>query len=177
MNALHEIMLLREAASVQRYHTQRMQRKQELNAHSYGVAMLVQHLYPECSRDLLLAALYHDLPEYFTGDVPAPAKRGIPQLAVLLENAEKGTGILYREFNLTVFDEALLKWCDTFELVLFCLEEVQMGNTYALAPLYKGLEWCTESDMIINSRWGEKALTMLKTVAKSVGPYSKENQA
>lgn len=142
MTLLEEVMLYRDAGAVKRYHTVRMLRQQDLASHSFGVLMLIKTIDPNCSKNLLLAALHHDLPELITGDIPAPAKRASADLSVRLEELEKGTAPLHQDFGLMPVEEALLKWCDTFELVLHCTEEYLMGNNYAKAPLTKGLSWC-----------------------------------
>jgi hypothetical protein len=142
MTALEEAMLYRDAGAVKRYHTVRTVRQQDLSAHTHGVLMLIKQVYPECSRHLLIAAMHHDLPELITGDVPAPVKRSSPGLAVVLEELEKGAAPLYQDMGLTPFEECVLKWCDTFELVLYCMEEVLMGNDYAAIPMRRGLNWC-----------------------------------
>lgn len=145
MTLMQSICLKREAAAVKRWHTARTQRMQTLAEHSYGVAMLAQELDPQCRKQVLMAALWHDLPEYITGDAPAQAKRLAPQLAVVLEEMERGCGELYRDFQLTVYEEHLLKFCDTMELVLWSLEEVLLGNTYALDPVKKGILWMNDA--------------------------------
>ena len=139
-----DLLVLRDAAATERYHTKRTLRKQDLASHSFGVMQLLNHIWPECRKNLLLAGMFHDLPEYVTGDVPAPAKRNCPELATVLEEMEKGTAPLYQDFNLTVAEEMALKWADTMELVLWCHEEVVMGNGYATETLKRGLEWCED---------------------------------
>jgi 5'-deoxynucleotidase YfbR-like HD superfamily hydrolase len=146
MNSLTTVTLLRDAADVRRYHTRRVLREQTLGQHSFNVMMLIQHLDPWCRKELLLAAMHHDLPEYFTGDVPAPIKRMQPALAIALEQAEADLAPLFKDFNLSVYESRLLKFCDTLELVFWCLEEVDLGNTSNAVsePLTNGLRWCFE---------------------------------
>jgi hypothetical protein len=147
-----ELLVLREAAAVKRYHTKRTLRTQELSAHSYSVMQLLHHVWPECRKELLLAGMFHDLPEMVTGDVPAPAKRNSPQLATILEEIEAGTGPLNPEFNLSVAEELVLRWADTMELCLWCMEEVIMGNSYCLHTASTGLKWC--EDIVVNKVQG-----------------------
>lgn len=145
MSTLQHITMLREASAVKRWHTARTQKNQTLAEHSYGVAVLVQVLDPQCRKEVLLAAMWHDLPEYITGDTPAHAKRRAPQLAVVLEEMERHCGPLYLDAGLTVYEEHLLKFCDLMELILWSLEEVLMGNTYALQPAKLGVEWLNDT--------------------------------
>lgn len=129
MDPLVEARLYRDAGAVTRYHTQRTIRRQTVAEHSFGVCMLIRQVWPDCSRNLLFAAMHHDLPELMTGDIPAPVKRAHPQMDTYLEEFEASLHPLFYD---TVFMDAeelaLLKWADTMELVLWCLEEFRMGN-------------------------------------------------
>jgi 5'-deoxynucleotidase YfbR-like HD superfamily hydrolase len=136
----YRIQALRDASAVVRFHTARMTRQQTVAEHSYGVAMLVLEVEPT---DFLLvrAALYHDLSEAATGDIPAPAKWDNPQLAAVLTEVEAeydarfGTAI-----DLTPYQKHVLKWCDAMELVLWCREEWCMGNAYAREIMRRGMD-------------------------------------
>jgi 5'-deoxynucleotidase YfbR-like HD superfamily hydrolase len=161
MTPLQEAVLLREAASVKRWHTQRTLREQTLAHHSYGVAMLAWSLDPDCRKDVILACMKHDLPEFITGDMPAHTKRNHPAIAIMLEEAEKGCAPLYEDFHLTVHEERLVKFCDLLELVFFCNEERAMGNAYALGPMQKGLLWLWE---LLPSLQGCRAYTRARDV-------------
>lgn len=129
MSPLVEAKLYRDAGQVKRYHTQRTLRQQTVAEHSFGVCMLIRQVWPDCSRNILFAAMHHDLPELMTGDIPAPAKRAHPQMDTYLEEFEASLHPLYYD---TVWmdaeEQAVLKWADTMELVLWCLEEWRMGN-------------------------------------------------
>lgn len=131
IEGLDLVLRLREAGAVRRMHTTRTAYHQTLAEHSWGVAMLVRYVRPAASGDLLHAALVHDLPEWWTGDVPAPCKWAHAELEIELRKAEDhfhnehGTRIA-----LTPADRALLKWCDGVELALHAYEQRLMGNTY-----------------------------------------------
>jgi len=180
MNQLETALLFRDAGAVKRYHTCRMSRQQDLAAHTHGVLMLVLQVYPECSKRLMIAALHHDLPELITGDIPAPAKRNSATLSVHLEEMEKATGPLYVDMGLTTFEECVLKWCDTFELVLFCMEEVLMGNMYATGPLTKGLEWCQNdhtSKVLLGTSYTSATVSLLlEQTLRTTQPFIKEKK-
>jgi 5'-deoxynucleotidase len=62
---------------VQRYHTHPTLARlgQTLAHHQWGVATLLAKLHPEPSAALLKAALWHDVGEFVSGDVPYTAKR------------------------------------------------------------------------------------------------------
>ena len=178
MNQLQKAMLFRDAGAVKRYHTCRMARQQDLAAHTHGVAMLVLQVFPECSKNLLVATLHHDLPELVTGDIPAPTKRGSVVLTLELERMEQGTAPLYVDMGLSPFEECVLKWCDTFELVLFCMEDLLMGNVYATAPLRKGLHWCRHEHAgktLLATTYSSAVVSrLLAEVEDTVKPYLNE---
>lgn len=104
--------------------------------------MLVAVGFPDASAALLKAALFHDLPEITTGDVPAVAKWINPELKDILQQIEDRFIEAYElEQPLTAFELRVLEWCDMMELIMYCMEEVKMGNEYATTPLMNGLGW------------------------------------
>lgn len=134
---------MRDAGATKRYHTARTLRTQSVAEHSFGVAMLIAEVEPNASAELLMAALHHDLAEVATGDIPAPAKWNHPSLKDIIARIEAE----YDKEHGTSTDDLspqelhVLKWCDMMELVLWCLEEYHMGNTYALEIVGRGMEY------------------------------------
>lgn len=153
MKALVEATLYRDAGAVKRYHVKRTHRTQSIAEHTFGMLMLVKQVIQlsdvpfERTAVLYEAILHHDLPELFTGDVPAPIKRVHPELGPLMDSIEQQLVPLYAEFELTAEEGALLKWADRMELVLWCLEEYRMGNTYAKPTVARGLGWILTARM------------------------------
>lgn len=142
MKALVEAQLYRDAGAVKRFHVKRMHRTQTVAEHTFGMLMLVKQVAPKnVLRVVYDAILHHDLPELFTGDIPAPIKRAHAELGPLLDSIEVGLYPLYREFHLTPDEELLIKWADRMDLVLWCLEEVRMGNTFCAVTVARGLGW------------------------------------
>lgn len=144
MKALVEAMLYRDAGAVKRYHVKRTHRTQTIADHTFGMLMLVKQVATDSllsGGTLYEAILHHDLPELFTGDIPAPIKRVHPELGPLMDSIEEELKPLHEEFNLTSEQGALLKWADRMELVLWCLEEFRMGNTYTKTTVARGLGW------------------------------------
>ena len=130
LSPLDTVLLEREAADVLRYHTLRTLRQQSIGAHSFGVMQLVLAADPGCRKEVLVAAMRHDYSELFTGDVPAPAKRASAALQGALDDLERAQPHLAPHPGpFTSKELRLLKWADTMELVLWCLEEHEMGNT------------------------------------------------
>jgi len=116
-------------SEVTRYHTVTTLVKETVGHHSHGVAILVLMLDPSASRDVLLAALFHDLSEHLTGDIPSPAKReyGIgDQVNELEERMMLEAGIVIPK--LSPQDQRTLKLADIAHGALYCCREMSMGN-------------------------------------------------
>jgi len=152
MKHLVEATLYRDAGAVKRYHVKRTQRTQTIAEHTFGMLMLVKQVNRTCTKNLMCAVLHHDLPELFTGDIPAPIKRVHPELGPLMDSIEEDLAPLYQDFQLTVPEAILLKWADRMELVLWCLEEVRLGNWYCRAVVARGLGWILAAKMPDNAQ-------------------------
>lgn len=172
MKAIVEAKLYRDAGAVDRYHVKRTIRRQSVGEHSFGVLMLIKQVletgYLPQYRETLVYnhVLHHDLPELFTGDTPGPVKRANVALGLALQRVEEELAPLYREYCLNSEEGALVKWADRMELVLWCLEEVRMGNSFAEEIVARGLGW------ILASRIPDCALELTHQVvadAQSVG--------
>lgn len=145
MKPLIEAQLYRDAADTLRYHTQRTLRQQTVGQHTFNMLMLVQLIEPAARKEVLVAVMHHDLPEHFTGDMPAPIKRASPALKVLMDELETDLAPLYKEFDLLPGEWALIKWVDLFELTMFGLEELKMGNRFAEGVVKNGIDWLSDS--------------------------------
>ncbi|MGA1757047.1 MAG: YfbR-like 5'-deoxynucleotidase [Pseudomonadales bacterium] len=113
-------MMLYESSFVQRWHTHpRLARLgQTLGHHQWACAALIAELHPLPTTALVLAALYHDVGEAVTGDMPYMAKRMFGDVlgAYEKEAAQQITG---HTFDLSEEDERWLKLVDRLESVLF----------------------------------------------------------
>jgi 5'-deoxynucleotidase YfbR-like HD superfamily hydrolase len=142
---LERLYKLREAASVERFHTARTLRRQSVGEHSFNVAMIIQAIAPGVRKNALLGALYHDLPEIATGDIPAPVKWANPTLRAVLGRIEnetkKGLGL---EVELSDAEVHILQWADMFELLLWAYEEYNMGNQFALQLIDRARDYLDE---------------------------------
>ena len=114
---------------VRRYHTMFTIQQETVGHHSHAVACLVLLLNPEARRELLMAALYHDLAEQHTGDIPSPAKReyGIgEQVADLEMRLINAAGLTWPD--LYESEERVLKLADLAHGALSCAREMSLGN-------------------------------------------------
>jgi 5'-deoxynucleotidase YfbR-like HD superfamily hydrolase len=125
----HTLDFILAGSEVVRYHTVTTLQRETVGHHSHGVACLALMLNPQASRAVLLAALFHDLAEHQTGDIPSPAKReyGIgDQVDKLERRLMRDAGVYYPE--LTDAEARVLKLADIAHGALFCLREMSLGN-------------------------------------------------
>jgi len=127
---------LRDYSAVKRYHILRTHRIQTVGEHSHGVALLVMQVEPNCTAELLKAALTHDFHERDTGDMPSTAKWLYPPLAAAMKVAEDAWNTAHdMDWHLNGHERAVLRYCDYLELLLWSAEEYTMGNRYAAEPI------------------------------------------
>lgn len=134
-------------AEVTRYHTVRTIQTETVGHHSHGVAMFCFWLAGVPSRELLLAALFHDLAEHQLGDIPSPAKKkyGIGEQVnelerQLLESMDMGVCLSDKE-------KRTLKLADIFQGITFCVKEISLGNKQQSVILERYASYA--SDMIL----------------------------
>ena len=119
-------------SEVERYHTVRTLTTETVGHHSHGVAALAILLSQgqQMNPLILIAALYHDLAEHQTGDIPSPSKReyGIgDQVSELEDKLLASVGLAMPE--LTQAEKRVLKLADIAQGAIFCVREKQLGNT------------------------------------------------
>lgn len=134
---------LRAGMAVRRYHTRLRIKEETVGHHSANVCAILLRLDPNVSRELLINALLHDVPEFYTGDVPAPAKWGHPEVKAALEDAEDHfkTEHSIPEYYMTEDDRTMLKLADMLDLVLSSYEEANLGNKYAEYVASVGIDY------------------------------------
>lgn len=117
-------MKLYRSGMVQRYHSNPdLARFGQTNAaHQWGVAALILKLHPHPSRDLIVAALLHDVGELDTGDLASPFKRKYPEIAEshsAVEYVHRDETIGQPFPNLDDTETDWLRMCDSLEAFLF----------------------------------------------------------
>lgn len=141
MQTFSKLANIYRAGDVKRYHTVARIKEQTIAEHSWGVAAIVLYLEPNPSKALISAALFHDVAESQTGDVPATFKWANRNFADSLEahetNINRDMGIHY---ELTERELAILKVADLGELVMHNIREHMMGNRFAAVIIARGME-------------------------------------
>ena len=134
MNNSKKLKIYREGGFVKRCHARQMHREYLVGQHSFNVAGIIMTFCPSPSLALIKAALWHDVPERFTGDVPTPVKQLAPEIRDLLRLVERRVlTAVDEDFEDTLTDKEKewLKAADMVELWLWAREEVALGNSAA----------------------------------------------
>jgi hypothetical protein len=115
---------------VKRYHTWPIIGEESVAKHSFEVALIVLELTEHrASANLLRAALFHDLAEYVTGDIPHPCKRDFPEIDRHSKNAEQQHDMDWGlVVELTDEEILILHWADSLQLMFFALHQRMLGN-------------------------------------------------
>ncbi len=146
-----KVLSILEGGEVKRYHTMLIVGEQSVASHSWGVALILNWLKPDVSKEALLKALTHDVAERRTGDMPAPTKWNNPDLAkelsIVEKNIEKELGVAC---EISEEERELFKQSDMFELLLYCVNQRSLGNTNVNVVFSNGVEKLV--DMKLNSR-------------------------
>ncbi len=119
--------LVLRGGEVIRYHTEGCGvEKQTVSDHTWRLVVILLHLWPQASRKLVLAAIYHDVAECHTGDLPATLKRiNKPirdELKIMEETFHREMRVPW-EGDLTDDDHVRLKCADLLELYITCVRQ------------------------------------------------------
>lgn len=141
---------IQQGGWVRRYHGVPIINQQTNAEHMFGVAHLVAIMALDAEPQegegltvpLLMAALASDLPEWVTGDMPAPSKRAFPDINYdgrrmsfrqawnMRDEELLRTHGLDWEAELLPKQIRWLKLADAMEGCLFCIKERKQGNKY-----------------------------------------------
>jgi len=147
----------RDVAYVPRWAIARRIRQQYLAEHSYFTAVYADQIartigWDGSYEELFRYALYHDLDETITGDIPGPAKRaawckekgGDAILPVM--TAKFGLDVMHTRLVATDEIRAILSVADSIEEVCYLTEELLLGNVW-VSPVVK------EAQQRLKLRW------------------------
>ena len=135
LTKINQIKFLREGGDVKRCHTFPHHGEYTVGKHSFDALNLLLILHPNPSINLIKAIQWHDVPERFTGDIPATVKWQNPILTRQLELMEENTLI---QFGLNgpfeeidSYDKIWLHAIDKLELWIWAKDQITMGNLHA----------------------------------------------
>lgn len=165
---MDNLIAIRKGGSVKRFHTVTMLKENLNSSHSWGVATLIQDICPSCSKEVLLAALYHDVAEHITGDVSAPTKWKYPELSKILSEVEgevdNNLGI---SVTLSSEEKRLLKFADMADLVLTCVSEYRLGNSEVGEIVNRGVTYLEDQT------WTPECVSYLPKIKRYVKEFVK----
>ena len=119
---------------VERCHVVPHHRPYPVGHHTWGVCVLLRLLWPD-EPHLMDFAMFHDVPERWTGDMPAQVIRAQPSAAEALEKEDRRISSLLSlptEHALSHEDWLKFKAADRLELWLWTFEEEALGNKMVL---------------------------------------------
>lgn len=138
MDLLKKLRIVREAGHVERAHNVPHHGSYSVGKHSYDVVSILLLLHPSPSNQLIRAALWHDMPERFLGDLPAPAKWYNPKLNKQYQDAEQSVLDRFGEHDLmsrlTLEETDWLHAADRLELLMWADDQLALGNRH-IEPL------------------------------------------
>lgn len=152
---------------VERAHVVPHLRPYPVGQHTWGVCCLLNLLWPD-DHHLVTFALFHDVPERWTGDWPAQVIRSHPLAAEALEAEDRRISSLLAlpsEHALSPEDFAKFKAADRLELWLWTWEEEAMGNRMVLGVR-------AQLDKMFNR--AEEGGTLPKVVAQLLADFRRE---
>lgn len=140
---MNKLTIQLSAGKIKRYHTHPITGEQTVGDHTYGVVQILRYITEDnCSKVLLMAALDHDVVEFYTGDVPYPAKKQFPILEEVLGKIEDAVRQEHlQEINsLTEEDKLCLKAADLLEMASFGVHQWKLGNSFGLGVTQQVIE-------------------------------------
>ncbi len=140
-----KLAVILQGGEVIRYHAEGKQLDNQLvSDHTWRVMVILLHLFPGASRELILTALYHDVAECYTGDISAPLKRSSPEVSKSLHKMQDDFHKHFdipAEINLTVQDFVSLKVADMLEAYI---TSSQQNTRYAQVVAGRALEYAMD---------------------------------
>jgi 5'-deoxynucleotidase YfbR-like HD superfamily hydrolase len=134
------LMFCYNAGQVRRWHARtHVIREETIAAHTWNVVMIILLLHPNPGKQLILAAMVHDVPEYVTGDIPRWFK-DYPGVREIIDAAEGGilsTHELWNENDLDEQDMRWLKAADLFDAWIFLRQNLLAGNQLVRKSYHK----------------------------------------
>ena len=128
------VIRMREGGHVQRCHCFPHHGSYDVAQHTWHMLALLEMLHPDPPRALYSAIIRHDVFERWTGDIPAVTSQIMPEMKVAKTEAEARVSQLigiqevgFRE-ELTTEDLAWIKALDSVEFLMWCDDQLAMGN-------------------------------------------------
>lgn len=162
MRKVDQILAVRSAGDVERCHAVPHHGSYSNARHCYGAVTLLLLLHPSPSMELLKAIQFHDVAEYWLGDLPHPAKMAMPDVRALHHRYEvlKLCEVFGSWPELDDEDLAWLAAVDQMDYALWAMDQYAMGNTKILDSLSASWRHIGELNLPREARefWAELSL-------------------
>jgi len=136
-----KLRYMRRAARVERYHTMPTVKPQSVGQHTFSAMALLDLCFPDARKEVWRAMLYHDAPECITGDTPATVKWRHTAIEDVLKSIESKISLEFQTvIEITDEERQHCKFCDLMELVIFSIEEFDMGNKLMAVVAINGMK-------------------------------------
>ena len=130
--AYENVAMRREAGNVKRWHiVPTVGNGETVGHHQNNAVNLLLCLWPTASRALIVYMVQHDTTERWTGDIPASCKAMFPAIMKGVEAAETQLEMemdIPGTEHLNPTERQWARGIDALECVLFCHEQLAMGN-------------------------------------------------
>jgi len=153
---INKVRAIREGGNTERAHTIPHHGSYSIAEHGWGVATLLAVLHPDPSRHLILAGMWHDVHERWTGDTPGSIKWSFSNIlkAEIKKFENTIDGDLGINFNLSPEDIKWLKACDMLEFWLWSKDQQALGNCNADEGKSNAEHWFnTHEDDVPETIW------------------------
>jgi 5'-deoxynucleotidase YfbR-like HD superfamily hydrolase len=124
------------SGGVLRFHAVPGMTKQTVAEHSWGVAVILIQILPEACGSVLRHALFHDIAEVETGDIPHPFKQKHLVINDYIKQEELNVFARYgiRQEWLTDRETHAIKIADCLDGMTYCVNRFQAGERAAAQP-------------------------------------------
>lgn len=147
----YQIFAVREGGAVERCHVIPHHGSYNIAQHSWGVAVLIHQLFRDHPKrnEAIEIALFHDVPERWTGDMPSTVKHSCKTLREDMERVER---IIATKLDIPCEHSAspdayqMFKICDMLDLFLWAIEESANGNKRVEDMVEALVDWFCEKD-------------------------------
>jgi 5'-deoxynucleotidase YfbR-like HD superfamily hydrolase len=145
---LSQLMKVREASRVKRYAVDPIIGEDTVGHHSQGVAVLMIIFLEDLSKELLKAAITHDMAERWCGDLPAPFKWANKDFCGKHAEYEAAKLIeLKFAWQLSTLDTMYLRIFDVLDACLFGYQQYLLGNKHGAKIFRACFEWFSNNEM------------------------------
>lgn len=187
MSSLADFILNRRLAQVKRYHATPLHQNETVAEHSFYVAIIARTLCDVVDEkgisilEVVEKALIHDIEEMFTGDIIQPFKYYDTNLKKLIDKINENMvqksfeGLpseLADHFRLLWLDyhrkdkleNKIVKIADRLSLVAYCLEQIQLGNSFMKPIFQNGMTLLRQYKF----KWLEPVLNQIDDYSKKI---------